>query len=120
MYVRLLSDPSAEVAEWGGKGASLAGLIAAGFPVPDGFCVTAQAYRAYREAGRMPSEVAEAIMSAYAALGQPAVAVRSSATSEDLVTASAPGSRRATSTSVASSCWLRSATAGTHCTVSGR
>ena len=97
MYVRPLfdssnpSDPPVEVAEWGGKGASLARLIAAGFPVPDGFCVTAQAYRAYREAGRMPTEVAEAIMSAYAALGRPAVAVRSSATSEDLATASGAG-----------------------------
>ena len=29
----------------GGKGASLSDLIAAGFPVPIGFCVTAESYR---------------------------------------------------------------------------
>ena len=39
----------------------------------------------------MPPEVAEAIVAAYAALGSPPVAVRSSATSEDLPTASAAG-----------------------------
>ena len=71
-FVRPLSDPSSELAELGGKGASLARLTAAGFPVPDGFCVTTGAYCAYREAERMPPEVAEAIMAAYAALGSPA------------------------------------------------
>ncbi|HEX5369223.1 MAG TPA: PEP/pyruvate-binding domain-containing protein, partial [Dehalococcoidia bacterium] len=29
----------------GGKGASLSEMIASGFRVPDGFCVTAAAYR---------------------------------------------------------------------------
>ena len=90
-FVRPLSDPSPELAELGGKGASLARLTAAGFPVPDGFCVTTGAYCAYREAERMPPEVAEAIVAAYAVLGSPPVAVRSSATSEDLPTASAAG-----------------------------
>ena len=94
---RLVRPVAAELAELGGKGASLARLTAAGFPVPDGFCVTTGAYCAYREAGRMPTEVAEAIVAAYAALGCPPVAVRSSATSEDLPTGSAPGSRRAIS-----------------------
>src|SRR2546428_10597196 len=44
-----LTEPLAEVergAVWlvGGKGANLAQLVQAGFPVPDGFCVTTAAY----------------------------------------------------------------------------
>ena len=44
-----LAEPLAEVepgAVWlvGGKGANLARMVRAGFPVPDGFCVTTAAY----------------------------------------------------------------------------
>ncbi|WP_211239982.1 PEP/pyruvate-binding domain-containing protein, partial [Promicromonospora kroppenstedtii] len=42
-----LADPAAvELATTGGKGASLARLAAAGLPVPGGFHVTTDAYRA--------------------------------------------------------------------------
>ena len=45
-YVLLLSDPRAQTtALAGGKGASLARLIAAGLPVPPGIVITAEAYR---------------------------------------------------------------------------
>ena len=45
-HLRWLSDlPSGGHAEYGQKANSLAKLRAAGFPVPNGFCITAQAYR---------------------------------------------------------------------------
>jgi pyruvate,water dikinase len=107
----------------GGKGANLGALIAAGFPVPPGFCITTRAYdlfvnanglreaiaglaaiariddpasleeastqiRARFEAAPVPAEIAAEIEAAYAQLGsaggEAPVAVRSSATAEDL------------------------------------
>jgi pyruvate,water dikinase len=91
----------------GGKGANLAELIRSGHPVPDGFVVTANAYaaivedagiqariaasgdagaaiRASLEAATVPEELRAAIIKAYAELGGGPVAVRSSATAEDL------------------------------------
>lgn len=111
----------------GGKGANLHRLAQAGFPVPPGFVLTTDAYRAFVQAndllsaiqaaqqttrsddpasfaaasstirqafaqGVMPPPIAAAITSAYAALpGSAAVAVRSSATAEDLPEASFAG-----------------------------
>jgi pyruvate,water dikinase len=103
----------------GGKGRSLARLLGAGFPVPDGFHVTTAAYsgfiaendlasriighakpevrrgmlsfdhasekiRALIVAAPIPDRIATEISAAYAALSAGAVAVRSSATAEDL------------------------------------
>lgn len=79
----------------GGKGANLGELMAAGFRVPPGFVVTTAAHRRAvgssgartRDAVRalpVPDEVAQAVAGQYAALGGIAVAVRSSATAEDL------------------------------------
>jgi phosphohistidine swiveling domain-containing protein len=103
----------------GGKGANLARLARASFPVPGGFVVTTGAYRAYVaandldrflraeiealadddpatleaaslairaqfSAGSLPAELAAALSAAYSELGRPPVAVRSSATAEDL------------------------------------
>ncbi|MBC6449824.1 PEP/pyruvate-binding domain-containing protein [Actinokineospora xionganensis] len=77
-----LDDPAADLATVGGKGASLARLARAGQPVPPGFHVTTSAYRAFVAAGgEMPPGVASAILAAY---GEGPVAVRSSATAEDL------------------------------------
>lgn len=116
----------------GGKAANLGELLAAGLPVPDGFCLTTAAYRqgtAGNEgggagelaevhqtlkttndadlsalaalAGRardviraapVPPDIAAAITAAYEALGNDVpVAVRSSATAEDLPSASFAG-----------------------------
>ncbi len=70
----------------GGKGAQLGAMLRAALPVPDGFCVTTEAYRA-----GMSGELRAAIARAYQAMGSPAVAVRSSATAEDLPDASFAG-----------------------------
>jgi pyruvate, water dikinase len=71
MHVRSLADlRAADAALFGGKSASLGELIAAGIPVPPGFAASTAA------------EVEE-IARAYRALGEPAVAVRSSAIGED-------------------------------------
>jgi pyruvate,water dikinase len=109
-----------DLAVAGGKGANLGALIAAGLPVPDGFCVTTDAYRAFVDAnglqaqiesvldatcmddpaalesaaqsirarfaaGSISPELAAAIRAGYLAMGGSVpVAVRSSATAEDL------------------------------------
>src|ERR687890_1407052 len=92
----------------GGKAANLGELIAAGLPVPGGFCVTTDAYaevavgvdtdappeqvRDALRAAPVPDHVADAVRAAYRALGGGVpVAVRSSATAEDLPTASFAG-----------------------------
>lgn len=94
----------------GGKGANLGELVRAGFDVPDGFVVTTAAYDAFvaRLGGdlsdrspaeraelfasaELPEGLAEAVGQAYSRLGSPPVAVRSSATAEDLPEASFAG-----------------------------
>jgi rifampicin phosphotransferase len=99
---------AADVALAGGKGANLGELIAAGFAVPDGFVLTTAAYRAAARAAEVepsnpgeaadrlrsaaiPRAVASAATKAYASLGSGKVAVRSSATAEDLTGASFAG-----------------------------
>lgn len=118
-WVLPLDSPAANLENAGGKGANLARLAGAGFPVPGGFLIPTAAYRAFVaanglqpailaalaaarpddpdalqaasasirarfEAGALPAELAAAILAAYVELGRPAVAVRSSATAEDL------------------------------------
>ena len=70
----------------GGKGAQLGAMLRAELPVPGGFCVTTEAYRA-----GMTEELRAAILHAYQGMGAPPVAVRSSATAEDLPDASFAG-----------------------------
>jgi pyruvate,water dikinase len=128
-----LDSPLATLEVAGGKGTSLSELARAGFPVPPGFVVGTEAYRAFVaanalaeriaaaargatvddpaaceavsreiralfEAGEVPEEMASAIADAYRELaggeasgGELAVAVRSSATAEDLPEASFAG-----------------------------
>ena len=81
-YVCRLDDAGLSRARAGGKGASLARLTAAAFPVPPGFVVTTTAYDTWAPA--MPPELAAEILAHYERLGSPPVAVRSSATAEDL------------------------------------
>ena len=47
----------------GGKGASLSDLMAAGFKVPDGFCVTADAYRHFVKSAGIEARVAPILAS---------------------------------------------------------
>jgi len=115
-----------DIALVGGKGANLGELTKAGIPVPNGFCVTAQAYYYFFEksglrkkfqkllknldpedtkklnsvsreikksiiAAKMPDDLATQIKESYVKLGGLPVAVRSSATAEDLPEASFAG-----------------------------
>jgi rifampicin phosphotransferase len=96
-----------DLAAAGGKGANLGELIRAGLPVPEGFVVTTDAYamviqpldlnipqriaagkadsvRAGIETAPMPADLRTEIANTYVALGTGPVAVRSSATAEDL------------------------------------
>jgi len=75
----------------GGKAINLSRLINAGFPVPGGFVVTTSAYRSSIGAAEMPDDVRNAIVAAYRGMGSTVVAVRSSATAEDLADASMAG-----------------------------
>lgn len=139
-WIRWFSEiGAADVPEVGGKNASLGEmrrqLAALGIPVPDGFAITATAFRTYLRhndledrirselasrvshdqsaldhasqriadailAGSFPTELQEAIKGAYRELGrrigveQPEVAVRSSATAEDLPRASFAGAHQ--------------------------
>ncbi len=94
--------------EAGGKAAVLGALARAGFPVPDGFVVPVEVYRAATsgldlaehrvdEVRRLigsrplPPRLVEELAEAMARLGGGAVAVRSSASTEDTAGASAAG-----------------------------
>ncbi|SIN41579.1 PEP/pyruvate-binding domain-containing protein [Micromonospora cremea] len=85
MHVIALSEATAGMVDLvGGKAAGLGELIRLGKRVPEGFCVTTEAHRL----GVIPQ--AE-IVAAYELLGTGPVAVRSSATAEDLPDASFAG-----------------------------
>ncbi|OAD24143.1 phosphoenolpyruvate synthase [Candidatus Thiomargarita nelsonii] len=79
----------------GGKGKNLIELVKAFFPVPAGFIVTVDAYSQYKEKNKIPKEVEEKIVKCYNNLakniGNDRVAVRSSASAEDIDTASFAG-----------------------------
>ena len=102
----IVSLTEAALAEAGGKAAVLGALARAGFPVPAGFVVPVEAYRAATdgldlaelravrrliESQPLPAELVREITEALTQLGGGAVAVRSSASSEDTVGASAAG-----------------------------
>jgi pyruvate,water dikinase len=112
LVARLARFARGDLAVAGGKGANLAELVRAGFAVPDGFVVTTAAYdhfvahnglappagaeaagalQSAFEAGKIPPEVARAVRLAYEQLGGGPVAVRSSATAEDLPEAAFAG-----------------------------
>ena len=109
MLVRSLDElTAADTADAGGKGANLGELRRAAFPVPDGFVITTASYALAAEAAGVtvgtpatarvrlaaspvPAGIADAVREAYRALGAPEVAVRSSATAEDLPDASFAG-----------------------------
>jgi pyruvate, water dikinase len=90
----------ATVATCGGKAGPLGALLRANLPVPDGFVVPLAVHRAaaraHVEASPLPTVVMEALERALADLGDPAVAVRSSAEGEDGSRASAAGQYEST------------------------
>jgi pyruvate,water dikinase len=77
------SDQNIDYSACGGKGASLAKLSQAGFPVPNGFVVPAGVYLEYEKTGVISKEVEQEILSMFDKLGLSRVAVRSSAVAED-------------------------------------
>ena len=97
LTVYLAKIDRSAVALVGGKGANLGDLVRAGFPVPKGFVLTTRAYVLAAEAAQrlraapVPDAIGNAARKAYAALGSGRVAVRSSATAEDLPGASFAG-----------------------------
>lgn len=114
MLVWLGQEKGAGSSECGGKGANLLRLAAAGLPAPPGFILTTAAYRSFLshngvdptgrvvdrrvfETGSFTGELAQSILQAGFELGKatggspPLLAVRSSATVEDLSAASFAG-----------------------------
>ena len=112
--VRFAELGRGDIAVAGGKGANLGELTRAGLPVPPGFVLTTAAYRTFVEgvqekvlafasasdaagiralltAPPIPDEMAREVTEAWSALGEVPVAVRSSATAEDLEGASFAG-----------------------------
>ncbi len=121
-FILPFDAPGIRLETAGGKGASLARLAGADYPVPGGFIITTAAYQAFTGANRLeakiraifssrdpasleslagleafsteirawfrqgavPAELVSQVRAAYASLGRPPVAVRSSATAEDL------------------------------------
>ena len=64
-YIKTFPEVSAtDVHLVGGKGANLGQLASAGFPVPPGFCVTTDAYRAFMAANSIQAEISRLIASA--------------------------------------------------------
>ena len=101
LVTRSLAEAGAELERLGGKGANLAKLAVAGFPVPEGFVITTKAYRRHVaglaldagepaelrrliETAPIDAALVEQIRQAYERLAGGPVAVRSSATAEDL------------------------------------
>src|SRR5215471_13220432 len=60
-YIQWLDAGNLQRDQVGGKGASLSHLIDAGFTMPDGFCVTADAYRHFAEATGIQDKVASSL-----------------------------------------------------------
>ncbi len=102
-FIKYFSEiDDADLPRVGGKGLNLGKLTRAGFPVPNGFCVTTDAYR-LSVAGlseqnensvkdiRLSPELVTEIRTAREKLQTPTFAVRSSATAEDLAEASFAG-----------------------------
>jgi pyruvate,water dikinase len=105
-YVVSLSAPAALRRErLGSKAATLARLLQAGFPVPEGFVVTVEAFDQFVEANGFgpttppeavlaaspPEDVADALRGALRLLGETPLAVQSSGIAEDLPGASFAG-----------------------------
>ncbi|MGV2920465.1 PEP/pyruvate-binding domain-containing protein [Streptomyces alfalfae] len=101
--VTLGSGAPVATEQLGGKAARLGEMIDAGVPVPPAFCLTTDLFRRFLDetglaedlrtgdtpirkeivARELPEPIARLILDAYAALGRPRVAVRSSASKED-------------------------------------
>ena len=61
LYILPLSDLDATLENVGGKGMSLAKISRAGFPVPDGFHITTEAYRQFVAANGLQTKILAAL-----------------------------------------------------------
>jgi phosphohistidine swiveling domain-containing protein len=104
--IRKLNELSRRDGDFAGtKAANLGELVKAGFPVPDGFVLTTDAFHRFMAtnnigvdsppevvtAAAIPADIADALLAAAADLGDVALAVRSSGVAEDLPGASFAG-----------------------------
>ena len=60
-YVIPLLDPQTTLETVGGKGLSLAKMIQAGFPVPNGFHITTESYRTFVDANNLQTKILAAL-----------------------------------------------------------
>src|SRR5215469_10061465 len=105
-YILSLADiPQRDVERAGAKAARLGELAQAGFPVPNGFVLTTDAFDRFLAANALgqdsspeaviaatlPADVAEALLAAANELGDLPLAARSSGSAEDLPEASFAG-----------------------------
>ena len=63
-YILTLSDSLAALDNVGCKGMSLAKMIQAGFPVPDGFHIATEAYRAFVDSNNLQTKILAALKDA--------------------------------------------------------
>ena len=63
-YTLTLSDHQATLENVGGKGMSLAKMLGAGFPVPNGFHISTEAYRAFVDANNLQTHILAALKDA--------------------------------------------------------
>src|SRR5512133_2331011 len=63
-YILQLADPQADLSTAGGKGMSLAKMLAAGLPVPNGFHVTTAAYRRFVDENGLQAQILAALKAA--------------------------------------------------------
>ncbi|MEJ2711295.1 MAG: PEP/pyruvate-binding domain-containing protein [Anaerolineales bacterium] len=63
LNAEMKGDATQDIALVGGKGANLARLAQAGFPVPEGFLVTTHAYRAFVSANDLEATILAALPS---------------------------------------------------------
>ena len=60
-YILPLSDPQASLETVGGKGLSLAKMLQAGLPVPDGFHINTKAYQAFVDLNGLQEHILAAL-----------------------------------------------------------
>lgn len=91
-YVKFFDDISNDDLDLvGGKGLSLGRMLNAGIPVPNGFVITTELHREFKDKNVINEQAKSDLLDAFDRLGAVRVAVRSSAISEDSKTASWAG-----------------------------
>lgn len=102
--ISLNETTRSDIGKAGSKAANLGELVRAGFRVPEGYVLTTKAFERFLEvngltaptvdgisSGKVPKEIKQAFVAVLGSIGDSLLAVRSSATSEDLATASFAG-----------------------------